>query len=363
MSWPLAGEVTDLVWIQTSFIGDIVLSTAAVEAAAAALPGVKQHMVTTTLGIDALTEATPLASLVPFHKKKGSLLQTMRGVKDALAPQVGRRPVILQPHRSFRSSLLAKYLGWPTATYRESDFPWMAHRRVPRVAVLHETARIGLLLETLGVARAAIVAARPRLKPGSGLSDATLAAELTALSAPLAPAHAARRRPLVGIAPGSVWGTKKWRESGFAAVAAALAMRGAGIVFIGSKAERPLCESLYGQLPNRALAVNAAGRTTLADLRTLYPALALLVGNDSSALHFAAAFDVPTVAVFGATVPAMGFSPSARRARVVEVDGLACRPCGAHGPATCPLGHFKCMNDLPPDRVIAACVALLEDTP
>src|SRR5207244_1510814 len=72
----------------------------------------------------------------------------------------------------------------------------------------------------------------------------------------------------------------------------------------------------------------------------------VLVTTDSAPLHFAQAVDTPTVAIFGSTVPSFGFGPRGPRDRVVQVGGLACRPCSAHGPPSCPLGHHLCMKSL-----------------
>ena len=63
------------------------------------------------------------------------------------------------------------------------------------------------------------------------------------------------------------------------------------------------------------------------------------------------AMNTPTVAIFGPTVPALGFGPLAERRAVVQQDTLACRPCHAHGPMQCPLGHWKCMGEIGADTV------------
>ena len=70
--------------------------------------------------------------------------------------------------------------------------------------------------------------------------------------------------------------------------------------------------------------------------------------------------DVPTVAVFGATTRSLGFSPFHERSRLVEVE-LECRPCGLHGGNDCPEGHFRCMGEIDPDDVTAACLELAGD--
>jgi len=71
-------------------------------------------------------------------------------------------------------------------------------------------------------------------------------------------------------------------------------------------------------------------------------------------LHFAQAVDTPTVAIFGSTVPAFGFGPRGPRDQVVGLDGLPCRPCSAHGPPSCPLGHHRCMRSLTVEDVLHA---------
>ena len=99
---------------------------------------------------------------------------------------------------------------------------------------------------------------------------------------------------------------------------------------------------------------NAAGALSLRGTAALLEQAAMLVTNDSAPLHLAAAVAIPTVAIFGPTVPAFGFGPRGPDDLVVEVTGLACRPCSSHGPAVCPLGHHRCMQEVPVAQVLAA---------
>src|SRR5438034_909514 len=66
--------------------------------------------------------------------------------------------------------------------------------------------------------------------------------------------------PLVGIAPGSVWATKRWTPTGFAAVAAALDAEGARCVLLGSSADAPLVEAIQAASGGRAPALAARVR-------------------------------------------------------------------------------------------------------
>lgn len=105
--------------------------------------------------------------------------------------------------------------------------------------------------------------------------------------------------------------------------------------------------------------LDLAGRTDVPTLAAVLAQARWFAGSDSGAGHLAAACGTPTATLFGPTVPAMGFAPrGVAAARVVEVEGLDCRPCHRHGPEICPLGHHRCLADLPVERLEAAVTAL-----
>ena len=56
--------------------------------------------------------------------------------------------------------------------------------------------------------------------------------------------------------------------------------------------------------------------------------------------------------------PSLGYVPHGVPHRAVEHATLECRPCHAHGPERCPLGHFRCMREVSPEQVTAAAAAL-----
>jgi heptosyltransferase-2 len=73
-----------------------------------------------------------------------------------------------------------------------------------------------------------------------------------------------------------------------------------------------------------------------------------MVTTDSGPRHFAAAFDVPVVTLFGPTHIAWSETHFARAEHVqLAVD---CGPCQQR---ECPLGHHKCMRELSVDQVFA----------
>jgi heptosyltransferase-2 len=97
--------------------------------------------------------------------------------------------------------------------------------------------------------------------------------------------------------------------------------------------------------------LNAAGRLSLLASADMIGRAAALVTNDSAPQHFASAMHTPTVTIFGPTSAAFGFGPLAPRSESVGLTGLACRPCHRHGPARCPLGHWRCMRELSSEQV------------
>ena len=171
---------------------------------------------------------------------------------------------------------------------------------------------------------------------------------------------------LIALAPGSVWATKRWPS--YDALAAELATRrdgadplhGARIVVVGGADDAPLAAAIVRALEasGHASAIDATGRLSLLASAALLARARVLITNDSAPLHLASAMNTPTVALFGPTVPAFGFGPLADVRAIVQHEQLDCRPCGAHGPQRCPLGHWRCMRELTPATIRARAVAL-----
>lgn len=345
--------ITDIIWLQTGYLGDIVIQTAAISVLKKNRPEIRQTLVTTPLGVAALKAHDHLDCLLEFNKR-GAFLKSFSEIKRALSQAITSpaTTVLLQAHGSYRSSLLAKFLGYFTVTYYESRLSFLSDLRCQRVAVLHEAHRIALLLECLKVDRKVIMKELPYLNslPLSGeKSWMTLFHD---------------KGPLLAIAPGSVWGTKKWPKESYAELVRRLleARLESRILLLGSEREVDCCDHIYRECfsGSNGRLFNLAGDTSLDDLRGIYPNLKLLIANDSSPIHYASAFRVPTVAIFGATVPAMGFSPLAPGSIVIENKDLGCRPCSDHGPKVCPLEHFKCMRELSVARVLKESLSTLE---
>jgi heptosyltransferase-2 len=98
---------------------------------------------------------------------------------------------------------------------------------------------------------------------------------------------------------------------------------------------------------------NACGSTSLDESVYLISKAASVIGFDTGLTHIAEAFDKPIASIWGGTAPELlGVQPyMVKDAEVIGID-LPCRPCSKFGLEKCPLGHFKCMNNIPEDVVI-----------
>ena len=97
---------------------------------------------------------------------------------------------------------------------------------------------------------------------------------------------------------------------------------------------------------------NACGITTLDESVFLLSKARNVIGFDTGLTHISEAFKKPIASVWGGTVPELlGVQPYMVKDSLIAGVDLSCRPCSKFGLEKCPLGHFKCMNDLPESTV------------
>jgi heptosyltransferase-2 len=154
--------------------------------------------------------------------------------------------------------------------------------------------------------------------------------------------------PAVGLAPGAAFGpAKRWPVDQWRRLARALADRGRRVwIFGSSEEEGDGARIAEGGGPTVR---NLCGRTGLEDVIDLMGRATAVVGNDSGLSHLAAAAGPRVVALFGPTSP-HNAPPLGRDADALWL-GLECSPCYRR---ECPLGHHRCLRDVPVSRVLEA---------
>jgi len=319
--------------VQTAFLGDVVLTTPLLRVLA------ERHgpvdVVTTPAALPLLETHPAVRRVIPYDKRGadrgwGGLAALARRLRET------QYPVAYLPHRSLRSAVLAVRARIPVRIGFRDGWRSLYTSSRRRPAGGHEVDRLLALADAPDAPRT----------PSLGLTAADQEEARRFLEAEgLEPA-------LVAVAPGSIWGTKRWPH--YAALAARLAPTHA-VAVVGGPGDGPLADRVVAAAREAGgRAASACGRLTLRASAALIGRARLLVTNDSAPLHFAQAVGTRTVALFGPTRPDFGFGPLDPGDRVVEMTDLDCRPCSRHGPAVCPLQHHRCLRDLPVERVMAA---------
>lgn len=162
-------------------------------------------------------------------------------------------------------------------------------------------------------------------------------------------------RPLVVLNPGASFGVAKcWPAEKYAALADMLTVRhGARVVASLGPNEGDIAERLK-TAAREPIEVFYDPPLGLGPLRALIKRSDLLITNDTGPRHFAPAFNVPVVTVYGSSDPAWTVTRFSKE-RSVHLN-LDCQPCMNR---VCPHGHHDCMRTLGPEWVLEAAEALL----
>jgi len=157
----------------------------------------------------------------------------------------------------------------------------------------------------------------------------------------------------VAIAPGAAFGAARcWPVDRFASLAdRATAELNADAVLVGSAADRETAERISKAMRGKPILLT--GQTTIGELPALLRACHVFVGNDSGAMHVAAAAGVPVIGIFGPTNPE-ATAPLSDRLTVVR-EPVSCSPCYLR---MCPVDH-RCMTRIEVERVFTALRASL----
>jgi heptosyltransferase-2 len=160
-------------------------------------------------------------------------------------------------------------------------------------------------------------------------------------------------RPIVALNPGATNSrAKQWKADRFASAADMLADRdGFQTIIIGAAADCEVAAAVARYM--RSPAAMLAGKTAIAELKSLLACSSLVISNDTGPAHVSAALGVPTVVIFGPTEH-FATRPLSPLARVVRHD-VDCSPCMLR---ECPIDH-RCMTRVEVGDVYRAAKKLL----
>jgi heptosyltransferase-2 len=167
-------------------------------------------------------------------------------------------------------------------------------------------------------------------------------------------------RAPIALCPGAGRFTKRWPEEHWLALDEKLEAAGHARLWFSTEPERWAMPALAGRIEHQAAARWVV--QPLPHIAALMSRCSAAVSNDSGLMHLAAARGLRVVAIFGGTVPELGFAPVGED-HAVLVHRVPCQPCSLHGLEKCPKGHFRCMKEIPPETVRAQLDDLLRLPP
>jgi len=329
--------------VQTSFLGDTILSTPVISGIKKIFPDAELWMMTTPLSAELVIRDPLLTGVLTDDKKDKNIGFTGILRMKRRIDSIGFDRVY-SLHRSPRTSLLLWLCQIPVRIgFSDAKLSFLYHKTRIRTRKDHDVIRnLSLLSGDISVES---LEKRLRLFPPekSGLNE-----------------NIKRVLPDTGsyvvLVPGSAWKTKMWNWEGYHETAKYLLKKGFDVVLLGAKSD----ESLSAKIAEKLYVINLSGKTTISDAMYIINNSKLVICNDSMTLHLASAFKIPNIAIFCSTSPKFGFSPWQNNAIIVEKKNLSCKPCQRHGGKKCPTGTEACMKELSHDKVIRAAEKLLD---
>lgn len=311
--------------IQTAFIGDAILASSVLEKLHAFYPQSKISLLVRK-GNESLYEEHPfLNQLLIWNKKEGkykSLFKLLKQIRQQ------KFDTIINLHRFGSSGFLTAFSKAAyTSGYDKNPFSFLFNNKSPHKIGdgRHEIDRYNDLIETITDK----IIAKPKLYPTF---------KQFSKIEPLV------TNTFVTMAPSSVWFTKQLPKHKWIELCDSIPPETV-IYLLGAPTDKTLCEEIKSASKHPGIKI-LAGELALLESCELMKHAKMNFVNDSGPLHLATAGNSPTTAFFCSTVPAYGFFPLAYNSTVIEVKGLDCKPCGLHGYKSCPLGHFKCGNEI-----------------
>lgn len=155
----------------------------------------------------------------------------------------------------------------------------------------------------------------------------------------------------IGIAPFARYATKAYPPKLMERVVEMLVAEGRRVYLFGAHGEE--AATLAKWEAAHPGAVNMAGKLSLPEELEFMSRLQVMVSMDSANMHMASLGATPVISMWGSTTPHCGFLGYGQTVdRIIYLD-LPCQPCSIAGVAECPIGHYACMERIPPEDVVA----------
>jgi len=327
------------------FIGDIVLTTAAIRNVRSAFPGAyiaylgDKEAVSLLKGNPCLNEIIPFDFRLPavieqtrvmflLRKRKFDLVVDLFGnPRSALITRASGAPVRVGPARRGRGRLY-------TVQVHDDGRPKSAiafhNQYLAAVGIPTPSTKTEIFLDE-GEHREARIFLRWLGAGAEGSPDVA--------------------KPIIGLHPGGTWPAKRWFPERFAELADLIAARlGAQVILtVGLKEE-----AIASTVANHATSsVKVLSVLPLRQLAAVIAQCKVFVSNDAGPMHIAAALGVPTIGLFGPGEENVWFPYTGGGSKALRHD-VPCHPCHLDVCNRQGAGYMECMHLLTAQEVFAA---------
>ena len=314
--------------ILPNWLGDAIMATPAIELLAKYHPHARFTFVGSYVSIEAL-KYHPLCerAVVDDTKKESNrFLATYK-----LARKLGEFDLAVTFRNQLHSSLLLRFTNTVVCIARRSWHSMFLLSHTPKIKTNQH-----LALQYAGLAMTNV--------------DNYKAEDISSLKLYIEPEKF--EKPTLGINAGATYGSaKRWYPEKFAEVASEFSDK-FDIIIFGGPGEVEMADEIEQNLKARNVSnyTNLAGKTNIKELCSNIGGCSLFITNDSGPMHVAAAYQVPTVAIFGPTKHKETSQWMNKKSSIVRHD-MECAPCMKR---ECPLKHHECMTSITSQEVIEA---------
>ena len=294
-----------------TWLGDAVMATPAIENLANFYNDVEITFIGSFVSIEAMKNHPKVVKTIVLDKKYTSLYKISRDLGN------------FDAFFSFRSSIRSKFLKFLMSAKNKYQFDKNNYQNRHQVEKYNDFINDSLLID--------VTAGKLKIY-GYNIAKS--------------------KKKILGINPGASYGSaKRWYPQEFARVASELSEK-YDIVIFGGASEIDIANDIEKELIKNNVKnyKNLAGKTTISELISKISRLDLFITGDSGPMHVAAAFQVPTVAIFGPTKD-KETSQWRNEKSIIVKKNLECQPCMKR---ICPLKHHNCMKLIKADEVLNA---------
>jgi heptosyltransferase-2 len=327
-----------ILFIQTAFIGDAILSLPALQKLKEIYPDFSIDVLCNPESEEIFKASASVDEVIVLDKKgiHKSLFNTVR-----FANQIKKNNYVklYSSHRSFRTSLIVFVLGVKESYGFDTASLKFVYKNLVKYNLSdHEVQR------NLSLVGFHFNQNDWRIKPEVISSSLIKEKVLSYLN------KNKINNNFIAIAPGSIWETKKYPQKYFEEVINYLTEKKKQVLLIGGVKDKKLCSSLVGD--NSTLVFDTSGLFSIIESIELLKHANILISNDSAPTHLGMAAGIKVLTIYCSTTAAFGFYPYSLTSRFVSYDNLDCKPCGLHGYNKCPLNTFDCGLKLSPKIII-----------